>query len=263
MQSSRRHGREFLLNRLPDIDGPSRDAIIRHIFERNDRVSMSAVNTKPLSEESKKQLTLNCGSWAAHAKQLLDHLVEDIGLALKITHWDRNILEDVLALIGFLKNCGGAREDLVSSCSKHGKKKITIRGGSEKLYSELGQDLNVSLQSVNDAFTQLVTHLKSKNSNVRDGVDDLVHNSGDGKRAKIPTATLRELFIFNEACGKGKEIWHHVDRMLHLAEAEKGSTREGEEAAGGDGEAAYPLTDITDIVGMLACLCFPSNQWLI
>jgi len=40
-----------------------------------------------------------------------------------------------------------------------------------------------------------VDHLKSENSSAKDYVDELIVNSGDSKIVRIPTATLRELFI--------------------------------------------------------------------
>jgi hypothetical protein len=46
---------------------------------------------------------------------------------------------------------------------------------------------------------RLVNHLRLENSNVRrDDVDNLVANTNGGRKAKVPTATLRELFIFND-----------------------------------------------------------------
>jgi hypothetical protein len=95
---------------------------------------------------------------------------------------------------------------------------------------------------------ELVVHLKSENSSAKDYVDELIINSGDSKIVRIPTATLRELFIFNEAYGMREKIWRHVGGMLQLYE---------------EGEASAPTQskDLTDIVCMPAIPCFLINGW--
>ena len=45
----------------------------------------------------------------------------------------------------------------------------------------------------------------------------------DDGNANVPTATLRELFIFNEAYNKREEIWPQVASMLR-ADPDEGST---------------------------------------
>ena len=66
----------------------------------------------------------------------------------------------------------GARNDLVSSFSKNQKTvMVMVRHNLKKEYWEIEKDLNHSCANVDSAFTRLVDHLKSENSNVRD--DDM------------------------------------------------------------------------------------------
>jgi hypothetical protein len=95
-----------------------------------------------------------------------------------------------------------------------------------------------------------VDHLKSENSSAKDYVDGLI-----GKPVgEIHTATLRELFILNEAHRTREEIWGHVDRMLPLTEADKGCTRDGGKAATGVRKGIIHSKELTDVVCKLAYL---------
>lgn len=249
MQSSHRGGREFLLNQLPNIETPLRDTIFRHIFERNDRVFTSPINITAVYRGSAKQLNMNYLDWTKHAIELLDQLAQDICLALKITLWNRYILGDIITLIKFLMHCFGAWEDLEAACRKRSDTRVQGRDRSPK-YDGLANNLMGSLENVNDAFEKLMVHLKSKNCNAKDYIDDLMSILDVSWEGKIPTATLRELFILNEAHGKKEEIWRHVDRILQLPE----------KAAGGDEKIPIQTEDLTDIICMLSRLCFSIND---
>jgi hypothetical protein len=224
MQSSRRQGRDFLIDQLSNIEGPLRDAVVRHLFERKDHVSKSAVNITAVYKGFENELQRNCASWASHATEMVDQLRQDMSLALKITNWDRNILEGTLTLIDFLLDCFGAWEDLRDACQKRPNKKFQVREGPARAYPTYGNDLKDSLDRAINTQTQLLDHLKSENSSSKDYVEDLIKKPGDSKIVKIPTSTLRELFIFNEAYGMRERIWHRVDGMLQLHEEREAST---------------------------------------
>jgi hypothetical protein len=149
MQSSRRHGRDFLINQLSNIEAPVRDAVVRHLFERNDHVSTSAVNITAVYKGLETELQRNCAPWASHAIEMMDQLRQDMSLALKITNWDRNILEDILTLIKFLLDCFGAWKDLGDACAKRPTKKFQAREEPTKTYSTIGNNLMDSLKIAN------------------------------------------------------------------------------------------------------------------
>jgi hypothetical protein len=218
MEPFRQCGRNFFLKQLSHIDEDSRDKNIRHIFERSDLFYKSEINAK-LKPGFKQEVGLNCAHWADHATELLGHLVTDIDLAVKIEHWDKTILRHVLSLIEFLIDCCGARQDLESSFSnlseRKKKTKILVRGGREKKYSDIKDSLTESIQRATNAQSSLLTHLLSAKTNISGTTMSLMVGGTDYTDSKIPTATLRELFLLNQAYLQKTEIWSQVEKTLH------------------------------------------------
>jgi hypothetical protein len=213
MQSSRSYGRSFLINTLLRGDASRRDAIYMHLFERNDHISTSAFDIKAVVEDKRNDREIL--GWVSHATQMLDQLLQDIDLALKIEKWDRNILENTITLMNSLLNCFGALDDLRNAYSL----KIPTQG---KKSLENSADL---VHSMNDAALTartrrgvLMKHLKANGYSdiTKKGSKTYDLKNGPGKRkiVKIPTATLRELFILNEAYGMREEIWRRVDNIV-------------------------------------------------
>ena len=224
MQPSRRHGRDFLIKQLSKVEAPIRDAVVRHLFERNDHISTSAVDITAVYRDRELELQKSCASWTSNATEMLDQLCQDMHLALRITNWDRNILEDTLTLIDFLLDCFGAWEDLIKACAKRPNKNHSVGGEPPRRYPTFGKDLKQSLGRAKNQRTDLVAYWTMENPSTREYVNDLINNSRDSKIVKIPTATLRELFILNEAYGMREKIWYHVDVMLQSHEKDEAST---------------------------------------
>jgi hypothetical protein len=146
---------------------------------------------------------LNCSHWANHATELLRHLATDINLALKIKHGDETILQHILLLIEFLINCCSARQDLESSFSKLSerkkKKTIAVRGSQEKKYSDIKASLTKLTEHARNAQARLLNHLLDLKTNISGTIVVIAASKENNEDSKIPTMTLRELFLLNKA----------------------------------------------------------------
>ena len=229
MEFPRHHGRELLLAQLPKCEVPERDRIFRHIFTIQNHASRFAIQNLEAAAKDvginsaiTKSETINTARnasfkkyapWVGDSIAVLRHLAVDLELAKKIEDWDRGVLLDVFALTHFLYNCCGARENLLyfgAGSTNFGKNKVTVKFSAANTYAELAKDLEDSLQTVATARENLLTALRR----TLPDVDDIFSSSSD---AKVPTATLRELFIFNEALSTRQEILYNaqiVSRQL-------------------------------------------------
>ena len=213
MEISRHHGREFWLTSFPFTSG-QRDGIFRHLFRAQNHASRLVLEKSGaaarIAENAKKYTTMTkddtigaaktadfqkYAPWMGESIAVLRHLAVDLELAKKIDDWDIGILSDVFALTDFLYDCCGAREHLLAigtGSNTFGRKEISVKFSAAKTYRGLAQDLKDGLQTVATAKMQLYFNQKDK----LPGIDQIIGGSGDHT---VPTATLRELFIFNEA----------------------------------------------------------------
>jgi len=283
MQIPRRHGREFLYTNLQHVEPLLRNETIRHIFERNDYFYESNVKPNYVSPQWQATLRKTCGQFADSATEFLDHLIKDTRLAKRVRKWGLSNLEDVLALIEFLKSCCGACKELVSSLEKYceeldteqgaeqgteqgteqgsivntkGKKKnkkkmpaatFTVKGEKQKSYQETLRELKEIQQKVNIEIMALLKHLRSGSLGVTsDEVDNLVENISVGKTTKIPAATLRELFILNEAYLKREKLWSQMKGWKLWSQKEDKPS-----AQGGDHDISHLSVGVQNILGRL------------